>query len=263
MELEQKALKELLYLLADDNLIHAYRGSEWLGLAPHIEEDVAFSSINQDTMGHAKMYYQLLEELGEGKMDDLSHLRKPGEFRNAVLLEMANGTGTYLHKPNYDWAFTVVRHLFYAVFNQIRLESLSRSSYEPLAQTAGKILTEQYYHLLHWKTWFNQLMSSTKEARMRMENAIRRVWNEFFGVITLGPFGNDMAGCGLIDSEAKLEAAWLGEVAAIFRQVGFQQAGKPQMLHGDGRSGEHTEDLKEALSILQEVYISDQQAAYW
>ena len=42
----------------------AYRGSEWLGLAPHIEEDVASSSISQDSMGHAAMYYQMLEEFG-------------------------------------------------------------------------------------------------------------------------------------------------------------------------------------------------------
>lgn len=52
------ALTSLLYQLADDDFILAYRGSEWLGLAPHIEEDVAFSSISQDTMGHAAMFYR-------------------------------------------------------------------------------------------------------------------------------------------------------------------------------------------------------------
>lgn len=62
----KEALLSLLYQLADDDFILAYRGSEWLGLAPHIEEDVAFSSINQDTMGHATMFYHLLEELGKG-----------------------------------------------------------------------------------------------------------------------------------------------------------------------------------------------------
>ena len=60
----KSALIALLYQLADDDFLIAYRGSEWLGLAPHIEEDVAFSSISQDTMGHAAMFYQLLEELG-------------------------------------------------------------------------------------------------------------------------------------------------------------------------------------------------------
>ena len=49
--------------------------SEWLGLAPHIEEDVASSSISQDSMGHAAIFYKLLEELGEGNADALAHAR--------------------------------------------------------------------------------------------------------------------------------------------------------------------------------------------
>ncbi len=105
----QEALVELLFQLADDDFLFAYRGSEWLGLAPHIEEDIAFSSISQDTMGHAAMYYQLLEDLGCGSADELAHARPASARRNAVLLERANGPGHYLREPRYDWAFTVVR----------------------------------------------------------------------------------------------------------------------------------------------------------
>ena len=71
----KEAITSLLFQLADDDFLYAYRGSEWLGLAPHIEEDVASSSISQDSMGHAAMYYKLLEELGAGNADDLAHLR--------------------------------------------------------------------------------------------------------------------------------------------------------------------------------------------
>ena len=71
------AVAELLYQLADDDYLYSYRGSEWLGLAPHIEEDVAFSSITQDTMGHATLYYNLLQDIGEGDADAdaLAHAR--------------------------------------------------------------------------------------------------------------------------------------------------------------------------------------------
>ena len=71
----KEALTNLLFQLADDDFMYSFRGSEWLGLAPHIEEDVASSSISQDSMGHAAMYYQLLEELGAGNADDLAHSR--------------------------------------------------------------------------------------------------------------------------------------------------------------------------------------------
>ncbi|HYU57528.1 MAG TPA: Phenylacetic acid catabolic protein, partial [Actinomycetota bacterium] len=47
----------LLLALADDELIIGHRHSEWTGWAPHIEEDLAFSSIAQDEMAHARLLY--------------------------------------------------------------------------------------------------------------------------------------------------------------------------------------------------------------
>ncbi|HAK99554.1 MAG TPA: phenylacetate-CoA oxygenase subunit PaaI, partial [Exiguobacterium sp.] len=152
-EQERTALASLLYQLADDDFLYAYRGSEWLGLAPHIEEDVASSSIAQDSMGHAAMYYQLLEELGEGNADALAHVRLAHERKNSILVERVNGPGYYMEKPEYDWAFAVVRNYCYTVAKKIRIDALKSSSYEPLAAAAVKINMELYYHLLHWQTW--------------------------------------------------------------------------------------------------------------
>src|SRR5690606_1021527 len=177
------------------------RGSEWLGLAPHIEEDVAFSSISQDTMGHAAMFYQLLEELGEGKADNLAHARPSKDRRNAVLLEMVNGPGHYLSGARYDWAFTVVRNYFYILAKKIKMESLKNSSYKPLAEVAVKVNMELYYHLMHWKTWFVQLMEAGNDARTRMERAMQKVLDEFDGILSLGPQGKAMEENGLIDRE--------------------------------------------------------------
>jgi hypothetical protein len=39
------ALIELLYTLADDEFVLGFCDSEWTGIAPMLEEDVAFSSI--------------------------------------------------------------------------------------------------------------------------------------------------------------------------------------------------------------------------
>src|SRR5699024_8412933 len=82
-----ETVKEVLYQLADDDFIVYFRGAEWLGLAPHIEEDVAFSSITHNTMGNAVMYYRLLEDFGEGEADFLAHNRHPHERSNSVNLE--------------------------------------------------------------------------------------------------------------------------------------------------------------------------------
>ena len=42
------AVKELLYKMADDALIIGHRYSEWIGLGPVLEEDIAFGSLAQD-----------------------------------------------------------------------------------------------------------------------------------------------------------------------------------------------------------------------
>ncbi|EWG09082.1 phenylacetate-CoA oxygenase subunit PaaI [Cytobacillus firmus DS1] len=248
-------MTSLLYQLADDDFILAYRGSEWLGLAPHIEEDVAFSSISQDTMGHAAMFYQLLADLGEGNVDSLAHARKTSERRNAVLLELVNGPGHYLSSAQYDWAFAVVRNYFYTQAKKIRMDSLKNSSYQPLAEVALKVNMELYYHLLHWKTWFIQLMQAGGEARTRMEAAIGRVLADFEGVLNLGPLAKEMAEHGLIEKEEVLKQRWLFIMKPVFETVKLAVSEADlAMKTGNGRIGEHTADLDDALSTLSEVY---------
>lgn len=257
------ALIELLFQLADDDFIVSFRGSEWLGLCPHIEEDVAYSSITQNTMGHAVIYYQLLEEIGLGKADALAHERQKIDRRNAIILEEANGEGTYLVEPNFDWAFAVVRNYFYETSKKVRLDSLQDSSYEPLARVARNMRGEQFYHLKHWEVWFKQLMTSTEEARKRMETQIERVWQDFYGVLTLGPFAEQMARYKLIEEERVLVNRCLELLFNMFKQVGYlPPTEKPGLVRGDGRAGLHTPDLDLALTTLAEVYNLDP-AASW
>lgn len=247
-------LKELLFQLADDDFIIAFRGSEWLGLTPHIEEDVAFSSINQNTMGHASMYYQHVSELGGGTPDALAHSRTEKDRRNAILVELANGPGHYLENPQYDWAFAVVRHYLYEMHKQVRLESLTTSSYQPLQTLSQKILSEQFYHVKHWETWFTQLMLSTEDARERMIQALDLVWPEYDGLMTLGKYGRDMEKECLIDSHETLRTETLRRLSDIFQKVHYTREDSPGAISGNGRNGEHTEQLSEALATLSEVY---------
>ena len=55
-------MNELLLGLADDELVLGWRDSEWTGIAPVLEEDVAFSSIAQNEIGHARAVYELLTD---------------------------------------------------------------------------------------------------------------------------------------------------------------------------------------------------------
>lgn len=261
--LKDITIKELLLQLADDDFIHSYRGAEWLGLAPHIEEDVASASISQDTMGHAAIYYKLLDELGEGDADKLAHDRPAKERRNAIILELVNGPGHYMKDPDYDWAFAVVRNYFYTQAKAIKVQSLHSCSYEPLAEVAQKVQMELYYHLMHWKTWFVQLLGSGHlEAVSRMKAAIGKTMPDFAGVFSLGQYGEEMVELGLIEGEAVLQKKWIEAITPIFESVGLAATIQIGMARGDGRNGQHTEDLEKALETLSEVYASDK-AASW
>lgn len=257
-----QAVSELLYQLADDDFILAYRGSEWLGLAPHIEEDVAFSSMSQDTMGHAVMFYEMLEELGLGTADDLAQLRKPEQFRNALLVERTNGTGHYLNQPNYDWAYAVARNYVYELFKWVRLEALLASSYVPLMQAARKMMTELRYHLMHWQTWTKHLANGSAESRQRFEQALETVWADIESLFGLGAHGEAIVRLGLIADEATLKQRWLEKATDALGKHGLSVPVAFPTPALDGRSGEHTADLSDALNTLSEVYRLDPTTAW-
>ncbi len=257
-----EALKELIFQVADDDLLISHRGSEWLGLAPHIEEDVAFSSITQNTMGHAAMLYQLLEELGAGKADDLAHLRKPEEYVNAVLTERPNGKGHYKEDPDYDWGYAIIRNYAYEVFKSIRLEALANTNYAPLADTASKIKREQFYHLYHWEVWIDQLANSTDEAKKRLNEAIKKTWEDLSTLFDLGPNADAVVDLVLMESEDSLKQQTLAKMKEKFNQVGLDWPGEPSKPEETGREGKHSDEFLDALNELSEVYKLAPQASW-
>lgn len=253
------ALKELLYQFADDDLIISFRGSEWLGLAPFIEEDVAFSSITQNTMGHATMFFQMLEELGEGDADHLVHARPTNERRSSAYLEKKNGTGHYIAEPDYDWALAVVRNFLYETMKRVKLQAATKSTYKPLANMAAKILMEQTYHVAHWKLWMEQLLDATEEAKEKMTFRLDEAWAEFGDALSYGSKAQEMKQLGIIVAEETFQQSWLEEVKKTVPEI-YHSIPKKSL--GNGREGTHTEDLQQAIDIFTEVYQTDEQAVW-
>lgn len=251
-----KALTALLYQLADDDYLFSYRGSEWLGLAPHIEEDVAFSSITQDTMGHAKLYYTLLEELGEGNSDTLAQLRPKEERSNCLLVERPNGEGYYKEAPNYDWGYAVARNFIYSTAKKAKIEALKTSSYEPLRDIATKISAELYYHQMHWTMWFVQLFTATEDSRSRMTVALEEVMKDTGDLFLFGDIAKDVATFELIESEQAIKERWVAIVKPTFETINRELPELPAPVM-NGRNGQHTDDLTAAIDTMSEVYRTD------
>jgi ring-1,2-phenylacetyl-CoA epoxidase subunit PaaC len=153
--------QELLEL-ADDELILGWRDSEWTGIAPFLEEDVAFSSIAQTEIGHARAWYELAaEELGTDA-DALAFDREPEEYLNAPLVEL---------RLVDDWAASIGRRWLYELADAIRVEALKESERADVAGLAAKIEREEAYHRMHAEMWEERLRDEP-----RFQEAVGELW---------------------------------------------------------------------------------------
>ena len=136
-----------LLAIADDELVLGWRNSEWTGIAPFLEEDVAFSSIAQNEIGHARALYSVAaEELGT-TADELAFDRAPEEYRCAPLVEL----------KRLEWAPTIARHYLYETADAVRTDALKDPADPELAGLAAKIDREETYHRMHAQMWFERL----------------------------------------------------------------------------------------------------------
>ena len=143
--------------LADDELVIGWRDSEWTGIAPILEEDVAFSSIAQNEIGHARALYQLLAD----DADVLAFDRPPEEYRCAPLLQ--------LRFP--DWERTIARRWLYEEADRLRIAALMADGDPEVAGLAAKIDREEVYHRMHAEMWHERLRD---EPRFR--KAAEELW---------------------------------------------------------------------------------------
>ncbi len=154
--------------LADDELILGWRDSEWTGIAPSLEEDVAFSSIAQNEIGHARAFYELAaRDLGT-TADELAFDRSPDEYRSAPLVELRR----------LDWARTIARHWLYETADELRLAELKRSDDAEVAGLAAKMDREEVYHRMHAQMWAERLRGDE-----RFESAVDELWPYALGVV--------------------------------------------------------------------------------
>ena len=158
--------------IADDELLLGWRNSEWTGIAPFLEEDVAFSSIAQNEIGHARALYELAgRDLGK-TADELAFDRAPDDYRSAPLVELR-------FVP--DWARTIARHYLYETADQLRVEALKASDDEEVAGLAAKIDREEVYHRMHAEMWLERL-----GGEPRVQEALVELWPQALGILDDG-----------------------------------------------------------------------------
>ena len=157
-------MNELLLGLADDELVIGWRDSEWTGIAPLLEEDVAFSSIAQNEIGHARAVYELLAD----DADALAFDRKVDEYRCAPLVELRL----------LDWAHTIARRWLYETADEIRITALLDDEDSRIAGLAAKINREEAYHRMHAEMWRERLSDTPQ-----FQAAVEELWPYAVGLL--------------------------------------------------------------------------------
>jgi len=251
---EHAALKDLLYRIADDELIIAHRNSEWTGLGPILEEDIAFSSIAQDKLGHSHALYEILHTLGEPEADTTAFTRDERRFRCCHLVEYPIGA--------YD--FSLMRHFMFDTAEHLRFDMLEHSTFEPLARLAVKIRGEIRYHIFHANTWIAQLgMQGSEESHARMQGALNDVLPLALGIFEPSEFEEELAADGIFPGEKALQERWLETIVPTVERAGLRMPGLAAITPAyGGRRGFHTSYLAPLLAEMTEVFRIDPSAEW-
>lgn len=246
--MNEAAIKELLYKVADDLLIIGHRTSEWTGLGPILEEDIAFSSMAQDKIGQSQALFQILHEMGEQEPDTVAFMRSANQFHNSQFVELPNG----------DYDFSLIRHFLYDHADQLRFEMLANSSFEPVAKVARKIKGELKYHVFHANTWITKLGTSNEESHARMQSALNEAWNYALGMFEEGDFEAALKAEGIFEGEAELKKRWLENITPVLAKATLsipnEKGWNPVV---GGRKGYHTAHLEPLVEEMAEVFRID------
>lgn len=255
-DLPKTALRELLLTLADDEFILGFANSEWTGVAPILEEDIAFSSLSQDEIGHARIFYELLADLEESDVDALTYGRTPEGYRHTQLVE----------RPRGDWAYTVSRQFLYDTADHVRLEGLQQSSYEPLAQAITAILHEEKQHLTHANNWLQRLAADSPEAQQQQQSAFEMLWPDALAFFEPPDGEDELITAGVLQASfATLQQHWLDQIAEPLQRLGLSFPFVRQGVAGwetaitptlGGRRGEHSPSFHELYETITSLYRS-------
>jgi ring-1,2-phenylacetyl-CoA epoxidase subunit PaaC len=214
--------------LADDELILGWRNSEWTGIAPFLEEDVAFSSIAQNEIGHARALYGILARERGVSADELALDRAPADYRSAPLVEL---------RLVPDWGATIARHYLYETADAVRIEALTQEADREIAGLAAKIAREETYHRMHADMWVDRLLASA-EGTAQLRAGVERLWPYALGVL-----------------EPELRADW---VAIVTARLPFELS-EGEAVERDA----HTEDLEPLWEEMTMVRRSEPAGVAW
>lgn len=243
----QDALFEWLLRTGDNALILGHRVSEWCGLAPALEEDIALANQALDLIGQCQLWLEYAGEVeGKGRSaDNLAYLRDAGAFRNLLLVE----------RPNHDFGHTLMRQFLFDVFHLDLLAAARQSPDARVAEIAAKAWKEAAYHLERSADLVVRLGDGTAESHDRMQTALDVLWPFTGEMFADDAHDTALAEAGVMPLPSSLRAGWDRTVAQVLDEATLTHPGEVWQQGitgmGGGKRGVHSEHLGFILAQMQ------------
>lgn len=248
---ERTAVSALVRAMADDEFVLAERYTEWQVRSPTLESDLALSNVAQDEYGHARLWYDLLQDFGASEAE-LIWEADPVDFRHATLVELPFTEG--------DWADPILRSYLFDVYEKLHLEALEDSSYARIRDRVGKVQSEETFHREHAENWLERLCADP-DGRERVQFAANRLFP--YGLTLFVPTDRESAIVDLgIRTEPldSLREDWFAEVIPFLESLGIDlpvtddgvvEAELPEKI---GRRGDHTDHWPDLFEEFTHTY---------
>lgn len=239
------AINKYIIHLADNSLILGQRLAEWCGHGPILEQDMALTNISLDLIGQARLYYQYAAQIDDNKSiteDDYAYFRNPDQFLNLLITEQLNG----------DFGKTIIRQLFYSIFNYHQLNKLSQSADEQLKAIALKSIKEVKYHVRFSREWTVRLGDGTEESNRRMQSAIDELWMLTDEMFLMAEYETELLDQNISIDNSKIKTLWTNDIEGIFTEANLK---KPDLKwhQSGGKQGKHSEHLSYLLTEMQVI----------
>jgi len=240
-------IKEYLLAFADDEHLMGQQHTEWIGIAPFLEEDMAFASIGQDELGHASMLYTLILD-GSSEIDTFVFNRKPEEWRSCQLVE----------SDHRKWEEALIRHWCYDMAEDLRWELFKGSSLPALALISERALKEEMYHQRHAEVLVETLLTFPS-SKSRLMEALEKIIPEVLDLFSPIPGEEDAISSKVVSGRySDMFPVWRARLENRFGVL------DPDLFAGidnEARTKRHS-DFGPLFERIREVFLLDPEAIW-
>lgn len=205
----RRDLADWLLCLADNKRLLGVRYAGWCTGAPELEADIAVSAMAQYELGHARLLRGVLGNLEEDPREEVRRASDPGGWCSLPILD----------RPLAGWPELVVVNALVDSLLTVNLEAAHEGGLEPLAQRLRKAISEEKYHFVHARAWFERLLDGPDELVARLDDSVQAVWAQC--VAWWGPAEDNaldrLGAAGVLAAPAReLRDRWLEDTAPLF-----------------------------------------------